>query len=68
MSSVTTGRLQEANQQVTEPKEWVLKKILNRALVIARNPQVRPFEVWALRVALAYVAVKLGVDVKDIAQ
>ena len=32
------------------------------ALKIARNPVLRPVEVWALRAGFAFVAVKLGVD------
>lgn len=30
---------------------------------IAQNPSVRPVEVWALRAVLAWVGVKLGIDV-----
>ena len=45
-----------------------MKTYLKKLAVVVRDPRVRPLEVWALRVALAYVAVKLGVDVKDLAR
>lgn len=30
---------------------------------LAKNPVIKPLEVWALRAALAYLAVKLGITV-----
>lgn len=32
-----------------------------RLLKLAKNPALRPFEVWAVRALFAYVAVKLGI-------
>lgn len=45
-----------------------MKKFLSRVLVVARNPAFKPIEVWALRAAYAYVALKLGLDAKHLAQ
>lgn len=45
-----------------------MKQFLARAERAARNPAVRPVEVWALRAVLAYVAVKLGIDASDLAK
>ena len=45
-----------------------MKKILARLETAAKSPVVRPLEVWALRAALAYVAVKLGIDVTGLAR
>lgn len=39
-----------------------MKRLLKRVVVVARNPIVRPVEVWALRALIAWVSVKLGVD------
>ena len=41
---------------------------MKKLWAIARNPVVRPVEIWALRAILAYAALKLGVDVKDLVQ
>lgn len=46
----------------------LIKRAAAKVETVARNPVVRPVEVWALRAILGYVAVKLGIDVKDLAQ
>ena len=41
-----------------------MKKFAHRALVVLRNPALKPVEIWALRTVFAIVAVKLGIDLK----
>lgn len=43
------------------PSRW--RRLAARALTVARNPVVKPFEVWAIRAAVAYLAVKLGITI-----
>jgi hypothetical protein len=39
---------------------------LKKVEAVAKNPALRPFEVWALRAVLAALAVRLGIDVKSL--
>ena len=41
-----------------------MKKWLNRLVDVLKNPTVRPVETWAFRALIAFVAVKLGLDLK----
>ena len=45
-----------------------MKKLLARAKTVAKNPTVRPLEVWAIRAAIVYVAAKLGLSLHDLAR
>lgn len=45
-------------------KQFV-RKAAAKALAVARNPIIRPIEVWALRAGFTFVAVKLGLDLKS---
>lgn len=38
-----------------------MKKALGWLKKVAANPQARPVEIWAFRIAAGYVAVKLGI-------
>ena len=47
-----------------------MKKFLRsasaKALVVAKNPVLRPVEIWALRALFAAVAAYLGLDAKHL--
>lgn len=49
-------------------KEPYMKNVLHRVLVVLREPAVRPFEVWAIRLAVAFVAAQLGIDAAHLVQ
>lgn len=44
------------------------KQIAKKIGAVARNPVVRPIEVWAIRAALAYLTVKLGIKADHLAK
>lgn len=41
-------------------------KVLDKVLSVAKNPILRPVEVWALRAIVTFVCVKLGIDVAGV--
>ena len=48
-------------------KEGAMKKLGRRVIAVLREPELRPVEVWAIRIAVAYVTAQLGIDAAHIA-
>lgn len=43
-----------------------LRAVGGRLLAVAKNPVLKPVEIWALRAAFAALATYLGLDVKHV--
>lgn len=52
----------DGSDPITVELEGSMVKLKKRAVAALKNPLVRPLEVWAIRLVLAYVTAQLGID------
>lgn len=61
-------KAEDGRDPIIFESEGAVKKLWSRVLVVLRNPQLRPIEIWLIRAAVALVTAQLGIDATHIAK